>query len=146
MVSKVVGHLSYWIKLVNGKTFRRHINNVRRRYNAVDIDVATSTDFKTQTNFVNALADLAVDSTVNSDSFTEQSSLVLAPTSTNGHLSSLASEADTSSVDVPVHRSTRTSRSPKVGSHLLILIEYCVCYIVIFVLEIRMGKCGISFQ
>ena len=71
MVLKVAGPLSYWIKLVNGKTFRRHINNVRRRYGAVDIDVATSTDFKPQTNFDNAPADLAVDSTVNSDSFTE---------------------------------------------------------------------------
>ena len=53
------------------------------RYSAVDIEVATSTDFKPQTNSDNALADMAVESTVNSDSFTEQSSPFLAPTSTN---------------------------------------------------------------
>ena len=47
---KVTGPLSYQIKLVNGDTVRGHINNVRRRYNAVDI---------------------AVESTVNSESFTE---------------------------------------------------------------------------
>ena len=34
---------------------RHHIDNVRRRYSAVDIEVATSTDFKPQTNSDNAL-------------------------------------------------------------------------------------------
>ena len=57
MVLKVTGPLSYWIKLVNGNTVCHHIDNVRRRYSAVDIGVATSTDFKPQTNFDNALAD-----------------------------------------------------------------------------------------
>ena len=97
--------VSYQIKLVNGNTVRRHIDNVRR-YSAVDIDVATSTDFKPQTNSENDLADIAVDSTVNSNSFTEQFSPVLAPMSTNGHSSSLESRVDTSSVNVPVCRST----------------------------------------
>ena len=112
-VLKVTGPLSYQIKLVNGNTVHCHIDNVRRRYSAVDINVATSTDFKPQTNSDNDLADIAVDSTVNSDSFTEQSFPVLAPTSTNGHSSSLESQVDTSSVDVPVRHSTQTSRPPK---------------------------------
>ena len=114
-VLNVTGPFSYWIKLVNGNTVRRHINDVRTRYNAVDIEVATSTDFKPQTNSDNALTDLDVESTVNSESFTEQSSPVLAPTSTNGHSSSLGSQVDTLSVNVPVHCSTRTSRPPESG-------------------------------
>ena len=64
---KVSCPLSYLIRLVNGNTVHRHINNVRRRYSAVDIEVATSTDYKSQTNSDNALADMAVESTVNSD-------------------------------------------------------------------------------
>ena len=129
----VTGPLSYQIKLVNGDTVRRHIDNVRRRYSAVDIDITTSTDFKPQTNSDNAPVDIAVESTVNSESFTEQSSPVPAPMSTNGHSSSLESQVDMSSVNVPVRCSTRTSRPSESVFYLLILIEYCMFCIVIFV-------------
>ena len=112
---KVTGPLSYLIKLINGNTVHHHIDNVRKRYSAGEIDVATSTDFKPQTNSDDALADIAVESTVNSDSFTKQSFPVLAPTSTNGHSSSLESQVDTSSVNVPIRHSTRTSRLSNSG-------------------------------
>ena len=79
-----------------------------------------------------------MDSTVNSDSSTEQFSPVLVPMSTNGHLSSFASQVEMSSVNVPVHHSTRTNRPLENGFWRSI--EYCVCYIVIFVFSTKDGE------
>ena len=70
-VLKITGPLFYLIKLVNSNIVHC-INNVRRRYSAVDIDVATSTDYESQMNYDNALIDMTVEPTVNLDSFTEQ--------------------------------------------------------------------------
>ena len=99
----------YLIKLVNSNTVCC-INNVRRRYSAVDIDVATSTDYEPQMNSNNALVDKTVEPTVNLDSFTKQISPVLEPNlSTNEPLSSISSQVDMSSNNVQVHCSTQPS-------------------------------------
>ena len=77
---------------------------------AIYTETATSIDPDSQMNYDNALADMTVEPTVNLDSFTEQTSPVLAPTYTNEPSSSIASQVGTSSDNVQTCRSTRPSQ------------------------------------
>ena len=60
-----------------------------------------------------ALTDMTVKPTVNSGSLTEQTSLILAPKSTNEPSSSIVSQLDMSPDNVQVRHSIQASRPPE---------------------------------
>ena len=59
--------LSYLIKLANDNTVHCHVNNVRRRYSAVLVDIKTaiSTDSEPQMNPDDTVTDMTFEPTVN---------------------------------------------------------------------------------
>ena len=76
IIVKITGPLSYLIELDMGKTVHRHMDNVKKRHNSLDLDETTSTSSEQPTNVDISLAD----TTVNLDQRVEQSSPVSSPT------------------------------------------------------------------
>ena len=73
-----------------------------------------------------ALADMSVEPTVNSDSLTEQTSLVLIPTSTYEPSSSIVFQLDTSPDNAQVCCSIQASQPPESDFPFINNIEYCI--------------------